>query len=144
MWLETGMNPVESGRTAVHADGHAPLSPQIVSTQKSQLSILLPRPLALYNDNTRLYTHKYRPPGKQTWRRRIRDLQPRHLVIYGLLHERRKRHISRDRAEQDRRQCLPWNCRRPFENRVQLRKLGLAAGSWPTVKGGRKSRREDR
>jgi hypothetical protein len=67
-----------------------------------------------------------------------------YLVIHGLLHERRTRLTRRDRAKQDRRRSLPWNCRRPVENRVQLRQLGLATGGWPTVKGGRKVGSEDR
>lgn len=93
------------------------------------------------------YTHPSSPrQDSSTWRLQAHTAltaPQAQQFIYGLLHERRIRHCSRrDRAEQDRRQRLPWNCRRSVENGEQLRQLGLATGGWPTVKGGRKVRRD--
>jgi hypothetical protein len=134
---------VESSREQPFALTRSPLSPQIVSAQKSQLSILLPHPPTCplqHKTKTRIQIYRQdSKPGDQ------KDTSHNlHQVIYGLLHEHRIRHIRRDRAEQDRSQHLPRNCWRPVENRVQLRKLGLATGGWPTVRGGRKVGREDR
>ena len=134
-------------RTAVRADTPASTSPQItvdrlrLKSPKSYYHAHLPTcSLQTTAPTTHIHTHRQDSrPGDRT-----DTSHTQYLVIHGLLHEHQLRHIRRERAKQDRRWCLPWNRRRPVENRVQLRQLGLATGGWPTVRGGRKVGREDR
>jgi hypothetical protein len=139
MWLETGSR-VEG--TAVRADTLSTFSPDRLRLKVPALNLITTHPPALCNHKSDPRIQIYRQdsrPGDQKYTSHTLN-----QVIYGLLHEQRIRHIRRDRAEQDRSQRLPWNCWRPVENRVQLRKLGLATGGWPTVRGGRKVGCEDR
>lgn len=147
MWLDSGRNPVKSSveisQPFTLTMPKAPLAPdrlRLKSPSSQSYYHTSTCPLAPQTPTTHTPTHRRDSrPGDHTDTPHIQ-----YLVIHGLLHEQRIRHIHRDRADQDRRQCLPWNRRRPVENRVQLRQLGLATGGWPTVRGGRKGGREDR
>jgi hypothetical protein len=105
-------------------------------------NLITTHPPALSNQTPTTHIHTIRRDSRPGDRTDTPHIQ--YLVIHGLLHEQRIRHIHRDRAKQDRRQRLPWNRRRPVEDRVELRQLGLATGGWPTVRGGRKGGRENR